>query len=42
MLRYIIGDPENTVAIPDSISFEQAAPLMCAGVSLDLTKALGG
>ncbi|KAF2736068.1 GroES-like protein [Polyplosphaeria fusca] len=29
--EYMIGDPDNTVAIPDSISFEQAAPLMCAG-----------
>ena len=31
---YIIGDGDNIVAIPDSISFEQAAPLMCAGVSI--------
>ncbi len=33
MGEYIIGDADNCVLIPESVSFEQAAPLMCAGVS---------
>lgn len=33
MAEYMIGDDENLVQLPDSLSFEQAAPLMCAGVS---------
>lgn len=32
--EYIIGDASNICVIPDEISFEQAAPLMCAGVSI--------
>lgn len=31
--EYIIGDGDNIASIPDEIPFEQAAPLMCAGVS---------
>lgn len=31
--EYIIADPATTVPLPDSVSFDQAAPLMCAGVS---------
>jgi D-arabinose 1-dehydrogenase-like Zn-dependent alcohol dehydrogenase len=31
--EYIIADPATTVPLPDSISFDQAAPFMCAGVS---------
>lgn len=33
--EYMIADPETTVKLPASLSFEQAAPLMCAGVSLN-------
>lgn len=33
MAEYIIGDADNSVLIPDNVPFEQAAPLMCAGVS---------
>jgi hypothetical protein len=40
MAEYIIGDAENTVLLPDSLSFEQAAPLMCAGVSLPINNIL--
>ncbi|KAF2112873.1 chaperonin 10-like protein [Lophiotrema nucula] len=29
--EYMVGDADNTVLLPDSITFEQAAPLMCAG-----------
>ncbi len=32
MAEYMLGDAETCVPLPDSISFEQAAPLMCAGV----------
>lgn len=32
MAEYIIGDANNCVLLPDAISYEQAAPLMCAGV----------
>ncbi|ORY69943.1 alcohol dehydrogenase GroES-like domain-containing protein [Pseudomassariella vexata] len=31
--EYMVADPETTVHLPASLSFEQAAPLMCAGVS---------
>jgi D-arabinose 1-dehydrogenase-like Zn-dependent alcohol dehydrogenase len=30
--QYLAADPETTVLLPSSLSFEQAAPLMCAGV----------
>ena len=32
MAEYIIGDADNCVLLPDEVSWEQAAPLMCAGV----------
>jgi D-arabinose 1-dehydrogenase-like Zn-dependent alcohol dehydrogenase len=32
MAEYIVGDADNCVLLPDEISYEQAAPLMCAGV----------
>lgn len=32
--EYIVADADSTVLIPESVSVEQAAPLMCAGVSL--------
>lgn len=31
--EYMVADPQTTVLLPDGLSFEQAAPLMCAGVS---------
>ena len=34
MAEYMIGDADNCVLIPENVSFEQAAPLMCAGVSV--------
>jgi D-arabinose 1-dehydrogenase-like Zn-dependent alcohol dehydrogenase len=34
MAEYILGDVDGLVLLPDSVPFEQAAPLMCAGVSL--------
>jgi D-arabinose 1-dehydrogenase-like Zn-dependent alcohol dehydrogenase len=33
MAEYMIGDADDCVLLPDNLSFEQAAPLMCAGVS---------
>ncbi|KAK5073366.1 hypothetical protein LTR24_010317 [Lithohypha guttulata] len=33
MAEYIIGDADNSVLVPDSVPFEQAAPLMCAGAT---------
>lgn len=32
MAQYIVADASNTVKLPDSVPFEQGAPLMCAGV----------
>lgn len=32
--EYIVADSATTVALPESVSFEQAAPLLCAGVCL--------
>jgi D-arabinose 1-dehydrogenase-like Zn-dependent alcohol dehydrogenase len=32
--EYASADPETTVKLPDSISFEQAAPLTCAGATV--------
>jgi len=32
--EYATADPETTVKLPDSISFEQAAPLTCAGATV--------
>ena len=34
MAEYMIGDADNCVLLPDGVPFEQAAPLMCAGVRL--------
>lgn len=34
--EYMIGSHYSLVHLPDDVSFEQAAPLMCAGVSLHL------
>lgn len=31
---YASADPMTTIKIPDSVSFEQAAPLMCAGATV--------
>jgi hypothetical protein len=31
--QYLVAPEETLVAIPDAVPFEQAAPLMCAGVS---------
>lgn len=33
MAEYSLADPDSTVVLPDDLPFEQAAPLMCAGVS---------
>lgn len=30
--EYLVADATTTVLLPDGLSFEQAAPLMCAGV----------
>lgn len=32
MAEYMISDADNSVHLPDGLPFEQAAPLMCAGV----------
>jgi D-arabinose 1-dehydrogenase-like Zn-dependent alcohol dehydrogenase len=34
MAEYIMADAETTIALPDGVSFEQGAPLMCAGVGI--------
>ena len=34
--EYMLADPQTTVHLPDGVSFEQGAPLMCAGVSTHL------
>lgn len=40
--EYMLADPDTTVHLPDSVSFEQGAPLMCAGVSTyELTSSSG-
>jgi D-arabinose 1-dehydrogenase-like Zn-dependent alcohol dehydrogenase len=31
--QFMLADPDSTVHLPEKISFEQGAPLMCAGVS---------
>lgn len=31
--EYMLADPETTIKLPAKISYEQGAPLMCAGVS---------
>ncbi|KAI0405543.1 GroES-like protein [Xylaria palmicola] len=32
--EFMVADPDTTVALPSSVSFEQAAPLMCAGATV--------
>lgn len=32
--EYFVCDPTSTVHLPDSISFESAAPLFCAGATI--------
>jgi D-arabinose 1-dehydrogenase-like Zn-dependent alcohol dehydrogenase len=34
---YMLADPNTTVHLPDGVSFEQGAPLMCAGVGPSLS-----
>ncbi|KAE9379487.1 putative alcohol dehydrogenase [Stipitochalara longipes BDJ] len=34
MAEYMVSDSESVVLLPDSLSFEQAAPLMCAGATV--------
>lgn len=36
MAEYMVADAEAAVELPDAVPFEQAASLMCAGVSLSL------
>lgn len=31
--QFMLADPDTTIRLPEGISFEQGAPLMCAGVS---------
>lgn len=31
--EFMAADPATTVKLPGGVSFQQAAPLMCAGVS---------
>ncbi|KAI1120778.1 GroES-like protein [Nemania abortiva] len=32
--EFLIADPQTTVMLPSSVTFEQAAPLMCAGATV--------
>ncbi|RDL30996.1 alcohol dehydrogenase [Venustampulla echinocandica] len=34
MAEYLVADPRWTVKLPDNLSFEDAAPLMCAGSTM--------
>lgn len=34
LAEYMVADPATTILLPDEVPFDQAAPLMCAGVSL--------
>ncbi|KUL88575.1 hypothetical protein ZTR_05071 [Talaromyces verruculosus] len=34
MSEYILRDPETLVELPDQVTFDQAAPLMCAGATV--------
>ena len=36
MAEFFIADGNNSVLLPDEVDFENAAPLMCAGVSFDI------
>ena len=31
--QFMLADPNTTISLPEQVSFEQGAPLMCAGVS---------
>jgi D-arabinose 1-dehydrogenase-like Zn-dependent alcohol dehydrogenase len=35
--EYVVADADTTVLLPEGLEFEQAAPLMCAGVRLILS-----
>lgn len=37
MAEYFIADGNNSILLPDEVDFENAAPLMCAGVSIVLS-----
>lgn len=39
--QYMLADPETTVPLPGGVSFEQGAPLMCAGVSFPRLSSVG-
>ncbi|KAJ3545588.1 hypothetical protein NM208_g2443 [Fusarium decemcellulare] len=34
LAEYMVADPATTIMLPDGISFDQAAPLMCAGATV--------
>lgn len=36
--QYMLADPNTTVHLPDAVSYEQGAPLMCAGVCTSAAK----
>lgn len=36
--EFLVADPGTTVRLPEGVSFAQAAPLMCAGVSFQDSK----
>lgn len=38
--QFMLADPATTVHLPENVSFEQGAPLMCAGVSFPVTSIL--
>jgi NADPH:quinone reductase-like Zn-dependent oxidoreductase len=35
--QYMLADPDTTVHLPSKVSYEQGAPLMCAGVSTQIS-----
>ncbi|KAF4459823.1 amidase [Fusarium albosuccineum] len=34
LAEYMVADPATTIMLPDGLSFDQAAPLMCAGATV--------
>lgn len=34
MAEYLVADPKWTIKLPDRMSFEEAAPFMCAGSTM--------
>ncbi|RTE73528.1 hypothetical protein BHE90_012044 [Fusarium euwallaceae] len=34
LAEYMVADPATTILLPDGLSFDQAAPLMCAGATV--------